>query len=206
MFCVVIGGDGAGKSSAIEGLKLRNDKWGYCSPSPSDLYPTEGLEFMDWTLAQHPREYVSSMKPLSRSTFFYLTSVFLYEYHVAPLLESKKVVICDSYYYRFLAKEMLLNPQGVKALFPVNTVLPKPDLIIMIDTSADTMLLRAKPVTKFETYNIESDDAFYDFQSAVLEHVRRMVEGIPIVSIDGDQTKEQVLDNLENSVLENLKT
>jgi thymidylate kinase len=175
VFCVVLGADGAGKTTLLGNMASREPGWEYVSARPEDLYPIEGLDCYDWALRNHPREYVLRMRPLTRAAFYISTLAVEYEYHIAPALQAGRTVICDSYWYRFLAKEQVLNPRGGALLRHLPEHLPRPDLVLWLDVPLDSVWRRSREVTLFEVDGEISWTGFEALQRAVLQRAQAMV-------------------------------
>lgn len=198
-FCVVLGPDGSGKTTLLKNIKNIKSNWVFTSADPRDLYPIEGLEYQNWALEVHPREYVKNMLPLTRSMFYMTTLAIEYEYYIWPAINSKSIVICDSYWYRFLAKEILLNPHGVSLFQLLPNFLPVPDLIIWLDISLDTAFSR-KELSIYEYYVEKSFKGYKSFQEDILDKVKEMVNGIPIYNIDGNLPQEKLALEVINQI------
>lgn len=194
LFCVLIGGDGSGKSTLLAQIRGRCPDWFCVSTDPKDLYPTPGLKFMEWALETHPREYVQHMHPLTRSLFFMKTLAIQVEYHVVPALRAGRIIINDSYYYRHLAKETLLNQYGASLFVKMIPFLPRPDLIICIDVPLDIAFARKLTLSPFEYCDTPDFTGFMNLQTKVAEHVRELTYDIPLVRIDGVGDRDSIVD------------
>lgn len=187
VFCVVLGPDGAGKTTLLGNMARRAPGWAYVSAQPEDLYPIAHLECYDWALRTHPRQYVPHMRPLTRAAFFVTTLAVEYEYHIAPALAAGRTVVCDSYWYRFTAKESLQNPQGERLLAELVAHLPRPDLVIWVDVPMELAWRRNRDLTQFEVDGEFSWPGFASFQRAVLDRVTAMVADRAQLTLDGRQ-------------------
>ena len=192
-FCVLLGADGSGKTSLFNRMRQERPGWKYVSAQPFDLYPIRGLEYMSWALETHPREYVKRMPPLTRTLFFMKTLAIEYEYHIAPALASGSVVICDSYFYRFMSKERVHNP-ATNGLFEVmRRYLPPPDLILWLDVPLAVAYRRKPTLSEFEVGGDYSQGGFVDFQREVLMYVSEMIEGLPVTFLNAERPPCEVL-------------
>ena len=188
--CVLLGSDGSGKTSLYNAIRHQRPEWKYISAQPDELYPMSGLEYMNWALETHPRSYVKKLKPLTRSLFFMKTLAIEYEYHIKPALQGGRIVVCDSYFYRFLAKEMIQNTEGSKLFTHLRKFFPLPNLTLWMEVPAMVAYKRAQPLSSFE-YGIDSSySGFSDFQNQVQNLVREMVTGVPMHELDGARSVE----------------
>jgi thymidylate kinase len=185
-FVVLLGPDGAGKSTLVENMKARAPEWVFTSAQPRDLYPIEGLECYDWALQRHPREFVKNMSPLTRATFFMHVLSIELEYHILPALADGRVVVSDSYWYRMMAKESIQNPSGAAVLAGMVDRLPRPDLVIMLDVPLEMAWRRNGEPTTFEVADDDySWEGFARFQRQVLDELDVLVADLPQMVLDG---------------------
>ncbi|GAB2959288.1 dTMP kinase [Nonomuraea fastidiosa] len=183
---VLLGPDGAGKTTLTARLKKLVPEWRFTSLQPEDLYPIENLDCYNWALRTHPREYVQHMAPMVRTSFFLHIIALEWEYHIRPALAEGRIVLCDSYWYRTAVKESIHNPGAASLLSGITELLPEPDLIVWLDVPLEEAWRRNGVPTVFE---VAGDDlsypAFEDFQQQVLNDLHDQVKGIPQVSFDG---------------------
>ncbi len=192
LFCVILGPDGAGKTTLLERLKQVRDSWKYISANPNDLYPIRGIEYQNWTLEKHPREYMNNMRPYTRGAFYINTIAIEYEYFLQDWLNKGETILCDSYWYRFFAKEQFYNPVGNEIFGDFVKVLPAPDLIIWLNTNLKTSFYR-KRVGKFEVAdgNISLDN-YVDFQEKIILNVKKITQNILSYEVDADLPPDKV--------------
>lgn len=187
-FVVILGDDGSGKSTLMNSLRSSRAAWRYVSADPRDLFPTPGLEFMNWTLRHHPREYLQVLRPYSRASLLLSILMLQFEYFIRPALVAGRVVVCDSYYFRFLAKERLLNPAGASVLEALRRLLPKPDLVVTLDVPEKECFRRKlKRLSTFEHIGPSSLSGFIALQVAVRRELSVLLRGITHATLDGDR-------------------
>jgi thymidylate kinase len=119
---VVSGCDGAGKSTVMDLLCQQNN-----------LYQkAHWSEFAEYLGFQKPAaDLIQEMQPATRALFLLLLNSGLSEHMIEPMRRQGKVVVCESYYFKFLAKERtfgIAQPDLVERL----TALPPPNLIVNI--------------------------------------------------------------------------
>lgn len=205
-FTVLIGPDGAGKTSLMTRMKTRAPEWRFTSLQPDDLYPIEHLECYDWALRTHPREYVAHMAPMTRASYFLHIIAIEWEYHILPALNEGRVVVCDSYWYRMAVKESIQNPSAAAILSRLTARLPVPDLVLWLDLPLAEAWRRNGAPTVFEVAEGElTEEAFTAFQRNVLDRVRAQVASIPQVTLDAtagpDQLADAALDQIRYAAL-----
>lgn len=199
LFVVLLGIDGSGKSTALQRIKALEPNWRVTSASPRDLYPIEALPHMDYTLKHHPRNYVWSLPPLSRAAFLASAVITQYEFHVHPALSEGYTVISDSYYYRFLAREEILNPQGAVLLERMVEFLPHPDLVIMLDIDPEQALARKANLSMFESRD-GTAATYVEFQRDVLRRLPRMLDEAVVRTIDACRPAPEVCADLHRVI------
>jgi thymidylate kinase len=191
---VLLGPDGAGKTSLTVRMRALAPEWRFPSLQPEDLYPLEGLEgYNAWALNTHPREYVMHMAPLTRISYFLHIIAIEWEYHIRPALAENRVVVCDSYWYRAAVKELIQNPTAAPLLSGLTSMLPKPDLIAWLDLPLAEAWRRTEVPTVFEVADGNLTwDGFQSFQRRVNAGLRAEVAGIPQVSLDATRDPDDV--------------
>lgn len=183
---VLLGPDGAGKTTLTAHMKSLAPEWRFTSLQPEDLYPIERLECYNWALRTHPREYVKHMAPMVRASFFMHIIALEWEYHIRPALAENRIVFCDSYWYRAVVKEFIHNPTAASMLDGITDLLPEPDLVVWLDVPLEEAWRRNGTPTVFEVAGDEPTyPAFADFQQKVLDDLHDQVKGIPQMVLDG---------------------
>ncbi len=192
---VILGPDGAGKTSLTHEIQALADDWHFASLQPESLYPLDGIpDYNRWALSTHPREYVAHMRPLTRVSFFTHILSMAWEYHMRPHLDAGGVVVSDSYWYRTVAKESAQNPDAVFLLQTLAATLPEPDLVIWLDLPLSESWRRNGAPTTFEFDGaVPSYDAYERFQQRVLDEVRRLLPAhVPQIAIDATRSAREV--------------
>lgn len=195
MFTVIIGPDGAGKTSLL-GLLKQNM---HClSVSPVELYSEHPLPNMKWTQEHKVREIVLPLKPKSRAAFF-ISHIFQFvEYALDPSLRNKESILVDSYWYRYYAKECLLNPTAAGHIKSSFSELKKPDLVIFLNVSLSTAFHRKEYITDYETYDASGgEDAYIAFQEDVLNIVKNTLENQGVRYIEFNRSNSLAEDATE---------
>lgn len=151
MKIVILGPDGAGKSSVIHGvmdkLSLRDRVVKMRHLKPRLVFPQRGV----------PGAIVSDPhgKP-PRSTLFSLAKIFVWlleEWYVNLLQDNKEtLLICDRYYH-----DLLVDPKRYRYGGPrwaaklVGTLMPRPELWVLLDASTEVLRARKQEVPPEET-------------------------------------------------------
>ena len=194
---MILGIDNSGKTTLLNKLKKMKKKWKYISANPEDLYPMKGLGFKDWKYKMNAREFVGNMLPFTRSAFYINTLAIEYEYYLLKWLNNSEIIVCDSYWYRFLAKERFFNPQGVKIFEQFTKYLRKPDIIIWLDIDYSIAYSRKLP-GRFEVNKDISLQGYKEFQKLIMEDVAEMTDGIPTYRVNSEQDVIELADNVVN--------
>lgn len=194
MLVVVLGPDGAGKTTLLHSVAKASPGWTTVSANPEHLYPVPEADWYDWLSHTHPRSFFHKMCPLERSAFLATTLAVEYERYVKPALEAGRVVLCDSYWYRFYAKERLQNPAGIDVIAGVARALPVPDLVLWLNLAYDEAWVRkGASATPFEvTAGVISRESFIEFQAAVHGHLKKLVAQIPQIVINASMREDEV--------------
>jgi thymidylate kinase len=170
-FFVLSGHDGSGKSTAIALIRALRPQWSVGSYEPRDWLPDPRLARFDWMLTKHPRELAASLSPAERARFL-LDLITAHARHwLEPRLRQGRVVLMDSYIYRFGVKEGLMGDGGewfVRAL----DALPRPRAVLHLDLDPGVAWAR-RPAPRFNEHAGEpTREGFARFQAAVAEGVR----------------------------------
>jgi thymidylate kinase len=190
---VLLGGDGAGKSSVLRRLREVRPGWSYASIDPADLYPLPGLNYMDWAATTPPRTYIGVWEPLSRASFLAHVLSLCYEERILPELARGNTVICDSYYYRIWAKEQMLSSPGSELVAALGRLMRRPDLALWLDVDTATAWQRSG--MRCEAYEAVGDRSYEGFLR-MQEGVRRLVldelAAGPLRHIDASRPVEDI--------------
>ncbi|PJI92919.1 hypothetical protein BC777_1784 [Yoonia maricola] len=181
---VLTAGDGAGKSTLLAGLEPLMQDVAFCSIDPTFLYPLQEAPHMDWALQTHPREVIWKCAPMVRSAFFVTTFSVLVEHYVKPNFRRRPIII-DSYWYRYLAKEMLQNPDGANVFADLTQRLPRPDLVVELTCDYSVAFSRKDSISPLETGSgINPQEDFIHFQYRVAQTVNKLLPAdVPRVNL-----------------------
>jgi thymidylate kinase len=188
---VILGPDGAGKSSVVQGLMRRFHQEGrvvtmrYLKP---DLVISRRGEVTVNTVPH-------GKPPRSVLTSFAKILVWLMEEWYANLFWDKKgtLLICDRYYH-----DLLVDPRRYRYGGPawaaklVGKLMPQPELWILLDAPAEVLQARKQEVTFAET--VRQRQAYSDF-------VRKQPK---YVIVDASQSLDRVIADAQKAIMENL--
>jgi thymidylate kinase len=191
---VLLGGDGSGKTTVQRAIGRSRPEWLCTSFNPRDLYPLPGLEHMNWALRTHPAVYVQRMRDLGRATYLTHTLALLAEERVLPALAAGRVVVCDSFWYRVLAKERALGSPGAGVVAALAEALPAPDLAVWLDIDPRTAWERQGRTCGFyETLGRPTCTDFARMQAAVrAEVLGDLLADVPTVVVEGERSRAAV--------------
>lgn len=205
-FIVLLGGDGAGKTSVIKSLGLD-----CCSViSYTDTPVSNRIESM--------REIENIVRKEILPKFHQLSPQFrvaVYNLFVAYMAESisheicRNNVICDSYYYKFMAKEIL---SGVDAnQLQIWKTLQRPDAVVYLDTDPHIAYERIRSTRtiqnneKFE--NSYEEEGFVELQKQLKRKMLAIVRSfdIPLRLVDANKPLKEVCQQVQNNITEVLR-
>ncbi len=203
MKIAVVGGDGAGKSSATKvlfaELKKRDlriqkiDKWDVLR---HDIYPE--YRFMSGELKDLKR-CVSDMQPVTRTFFFFWTLHGTIQSH---LIDGMDVVLLDGYWPKHAAAEALYS--GCRDLIETSIgYLPKADLTVFLDVDPEIAYERrsADEKTPLVPYECGMDlalskEGFVRHQAKCRSILREWCDNQGWIKIDANQVPSKVHDEL----------
>jgi thymidylate kinase len=144
-----MGPDGCGKSSVIEAVTrefkpgFREIRYFHLRPSMLKGNTVAGTAVVD-PHAKPPRSALSSMLKLGYLAADYIGGYLL---RVKPLLMRTTLVIFDRYYYDVLIDSRRFRYGGPRWLLKlVAKLIPKPDLIILLNAPAEVLWARKREV------------------------------------------------------------
>jgi len=169
---------------------------------PDFLYQPAGLDHMDWTQTTHPRVVVESLPSLGRTTL--LTHIFsiLVDFHVRPGLQQGRIVLCDSYHYRFAAKSRVIDPDTASLMEHAGSKAPRPDLAIWLDMPLPrAWQLKGEACSMMEGGWDRDYKGFERLQTEVKRIVlEEYLSDLPTVRIPADRMPEEVLSDCLRTV------
>jgi dTMP kinase len=164
LFIVLEGADGSGKSTHVRLLKDYLQKKGHNIVLTAE--PTEG------SIGRQIRDVLSGKKqasPEKLTLMFTADRAEHIEKVINPGLQSGKTVICDRFYYSTIAYQ---SAQGVSEhwISEINSFVPDPDLVILIDVPPEEAVARMKHKEK-EVFEV------LDFQKKVHDKLISLAKG-----------------------------
>ncbi|MEO3809588.1 hypothetical protein ABGB17_11360 [Sphaerisporangium sp. B11E5] len=190
-FMVLAGIDGSGKSSVLSRL----DVHGLLTTNWCEL---RGHQETAALAPRNPTGVKNRLPPLSRAMFIGGHLVAQYEQLVRPSVEAGHSVLLDSYYYKVLAKELVLRASH-PSLAELCAELPEPDCVIFVDVPPQVSFRRKDGrVSSYERFMRDSPHQDYvTFQSMVRDIIMRRVTEVPDHHIvDGDKPLSEVLESV----------
>ena len=200
---VLEGADGVGRSTQIKKLRNWLEEEGY-AVSDTGLTRSEltaaGLEFAK---SGH------TLGPITMSLFYAADFADRLENQIIPALQAGFVVLSDRYFYSVIARDSIrgINRAWSKLLYGIAL---KPDLILYMKASVPslvTRLIHGRGLNYWEAgMDLNLADNFYDsfvqYQGLILEQFDIMSEEYNFVSINADQTPDEIFENLKRPILE----
>jgi len=192
IFIVVEGLDGSGKTTQAKTLASR------LSRTHKALYTAEPSLGKVGAFIRNSILYGDKRPPTTlEALLFAADRIEHLQNEVLPALEKGQIVVSDRYFYSSLAYQGSagLNLEWIES---INQHALKPDLALFIDVEPEAVFHRLKR-RKSVMENLET-------QRTVREIYLRFVEKGELVRIDGDQTKNQVADEIYAVVNKFLET
>lgn len=192
-FVVLLGGDGSGKSTALSKIHLPG--WSVVSYSASHV-PVDYLVVRE--LASVVRSKAVPM--FTRYDDRFRTAMYhLFVTYLADVVEKQlqvSNVICDSYYYKFLAKELVLKT-GDTTIHNSWRNYRQPDLLMNLDVSPELAyqrIIAERPLQLNERFAAETDElnSFVTFQQAINKKCRVECSRLQWVTINGEHDPSSV--------------
>ena len=195
-FYVLLAIDGAGKSILLDNIK-KIKGWSLASydnqyvPQKYEMIACIDNKIENHTLAYFPKLSKDFKSSLYSTYIYYLNDMVIQ-------LRKQSHVICNSYYYKIIAKNILFD--GEQSYFHNQwRMLPKPDKVILLNTDPEIAWSRiSNPNSLFwnEYYGDKpTQKGYIQFQQDLNTTFVRELEGIDVVKIDGNQNKEKVLES-----------
>ena len=179
---VVVGCDGVGKSALTRHLASKS--LGYHLAHWSGLARQVGMDLSG-------ANYIRDLRPATRAHYVKLICVGLSEQLIEPQREMGNVVLCESYYFKFLVKERIFGRAARETIEELG-LLPVPDLIVDMILDPDVAYTRLKNgPNAYETLTGSSrSDDFCDLQIGVRLHLSEVIASlrVPVLQIDGALT------------------
>lgn len=185
-FCVLLGPDHAGKSTALGRLRRTAPKWRQLSVDDTHLAPEHTL------IGRLRRDVVKDVapRPDAWSAEFLATLVQTAVVHLRDQLLRDagpgEPVVVDSYYYKFLAKCRLAGaPDG--PLFAWWRTFPQPRRVIYLDVPPETTWRRSgrgADLNLLEYYGARPEwDGFRRYQTDLAKIMRDEIQSLPVTVV-----------------------
>ncbi|MEV0622089.1 hypothetical protein AB0I81_52840 [Nonomuraea sp. NPDC050404] len=187
-FVVLLGPDGAGKSTLLRELAALRAGLVTTALDPLAVYGLPGLaETVPWAGRTHPREVIWDLPAHTRTTLLAHVLAVSHDLYLAPALRAGGLVVCDSYDYRYRAKERVLDPATSVLLESLAATLPRPELAVWIDVPMEVAWRRnGGRCSRFEGGPRADYPGFERLQEQVKEIIlSELLDGCPIVRLDG---------------------
>lgn len=193
-FCVLLGPDYAGKSTAMSQLAETSSPWRLVSVDDAFLGTDHRL------IARLRRDLVTETLPALGTAYSPDFAATLMQTAVVHLRDqvigSRGPVLVDSYYYKILAKCRLLGA-GESPLFAWWRRLPQPARVLYLDVPPETAWRRSgegADLNRLEHYGDRPDRAGFaayqaDLRKIMLEEIRHL----PVSVVDARGTVERTV-------------
>lgn len=202
-FYVLLAGDNAGKSTVLNYFLERQD-WQVASYDAVNV-PEEYriIRDIDATMETHTLRHFPRFSQQFKSSLY-----APYIYYLRDQVQEKLKlgnVLCNSYYYKILAKDYLQGGEN-PPFHDEWRKLPKPDKILFLDTPPEVAASRVEDIFSLFTNEYEGDvptiEGFVSFQHKLRERMLYEIKDIQTVFLPGDKPVADILAALEQALQE----
>ena len=197
------GTDGVGRSTQIKKLRNWLEEEGY-AVSDTGLTRSEltasGLE---------AAKSGHTLGPITMSLFYAADFADRLENQIIPALQAGFVVLSDRYFYSVVARDSIrgIDSDWAKKLYGIAL---KPDLILYMKASVPslvTRLIHGRGLNYWESgMDLHIADNFYDsfvqYQTLILKQFDILSEEYNFMTIDADQSPNDIFEDLKKPILE----
>jgi thymidylate kinase len=192
---VLMGPDGCGKTSVLDGLEeelaplFRQVHRFHLRPERARV-PRKVGDAAD-PQGQEPRGQMASFAKLGLWLSDYLVGYLI---DIYPKMLQSRLILFDRYYDDILIDERRYRYGGPKWLLKsVWRLIPRPDILILLDAPADVLQARKSEVSYLETARQ---------RNAYLEHVRGLEYGLVV---DATRPLPEVISDVKRTIVEHLE-
>ena len=200
---VLEGTDGVGRSTQIKKLRNWLEEEGY---AVSDT----GLTRSELTAAGlEVAKSGHTLGPITMSLFYAADFADRLENQIIPALQAGFVVLSDRYFYSVVARDSIrgIDRDWAKQLYGIAL---KPDLILYMKASVPslvTRLIHGRGLNYWESgMDLHIADNFYDsfvqYQTLILKQFDILSEEYNFMTIDADQSPNDIFEDLKKPILE----
>lgn len=196
-FIVILGIDGVGKSTLIANLKGISScqfvSWDE-DDVPSDM---RFLAEMRKHILQSPfDEFSNTMRSM-----VYSTMLFAKNFIAKRFLDLGQDVVCDSHYFKHLAKEKVLGRENPEITKHWESELLQPDLVIFLKRDPESVWETQIKALNSQEYLDTPDKAGYlKLQRAMSDEMSKLVAPYQVVEVDANQPADQVAIEVGNII------
>jgi len=194
---VLTGIDGAGKSTALRRVAALRQEWAVGSYDPQDWLPQPELPDFDGFLERHPRELAADLSPPERDEFLARLILAHWRHWVRPRLESCRVVLLDSFHYRFRVKQALAGGP-TRAMTEAVVSLPTPRAVVLLELEPRRAARRKLSFDRHECLEERTVEGFVRFQTVLGRELGGLcgTECRDLITVDGSGSIEDVVERL----------
>jgi len=200
-FFVLLGGDGVGKSTTLS--LINKEGWKVVSYSQEHVPGNYvAVSSIAKTVRDKAIPQFATFSSEFRSAYYHLFVAYLHDVVEKALAESH--VLCDSYYYKFLAKEQV--NRGNARVLSVWRTLRKPDKIIFLDLAPEVAFERVTKVRILQKneLNLNADpskNSFVQFQTQLVQQMLTECADVPIDFVDTAYPPKKVAEQVINKLV-----
>ncbi len=203
MLICITGGDGAGKSTLISGLKAVLEEQGkkVLISSPWDIHKKFSKVFeLPKEDKSQIQKYLYSCESASRVHFLFHANLQALN---DRLKEDHDVILIDSYWYKYAVIESLIGTD-IEEIKKTAALMPEPDKVFYLNLDSNEALKRKKALglTKYETGGKEGEEGEQFFLS-IQEKSRKVWESLVKSNwskIDASLSPEDVLKEVHSNI------
>lgn len=204
-FYVLLAGDNAGKSTILNYFHSLSD-WeivSYDSKHVPDAYDV--IRVLDDKMEQETLSHFPSFSPEFKTSLYSPYVYYLRDQVIDTLKHSH--VLCNSYYYKILAKDRLQGGGNVQVHNQWRDF-PKPDKVLYLDTAPEVAVKRITNLNSLFTNEYEGDtpsvEGFVSFQTKLRTLMLEEIQDIPHVFIPGNKSVEEITTQITSLLSEDV--
>lgn len=200
---VLEGTDGVGRSTQINMLRRWLEDEGYAVSDTGLTRSTLTQSGLDAAKSGH------TLGPMTMSLFYAADFADRLENLIIPALAAGFIVLSDRYFYSVIARDSVrgIDINWERQLYGMAL---KPDLILYLKASVPTLVTRLIHGRGLNYWEAGMDinmggnmyDSFVNYQTEMLKEFDQLAHDYNFLTIDADQTVEQIFDELKVPIVE----